>query len=84
MGIFGKKDVPGKFNQGDIGFTRKDLEKVFILKKLDLDPEDRNADLGPSYLVRGDKQFAFRLYECEILTLEEFMTKGEVKNDRQS
>ena len=83
IGLFSKKNEDTdevvskpKFRQGDMGFTRKDCEKVFILKCLSSDPEDRNADLGPSYLVRGNDQFTFKLYECEIMTLDEFIGKG--------
>lgn len=62
-----------KFKQGDIGFTLKDKEKVLILKCV-VDSDDRNSDLGPTYLVRGDRNICFRLYECEINTLDEAVT----------
>ena len=64
-----------KFTKGDIGFTLKDTEKVLILKQLDDGSCERNGDLGPSYLVRGEKQFCFKLYECEIQTLDEIAKK---------
>jgi len=76
---FGSKDEKeetmqkSKFNNGDIGFTLKDKEKVLILKCLGFDECGRNDDLGPQYLVRGEKQYAFKLYECEIKTLEEIV-----------
>lgn len=62
-----------KFKQGDIGFTLKDKEKVLILKCVE-DSDDRNSDLGPTYLVRGNGNKRFKLSECEINTLDEAVT----------
>lgn len=68
--VFSKKEE-NKFKKGDIGFTRKDKEKVLVLKCLGFDEGNRNEDLGPLYLVRGEKQYSFRLYEYELLSLDE-------------
>lgn len=64
------KNVNPKFQRGDIGFTVKDKEKILVLKCIGFQ-DDRNDDLGPSYLVRGDKNYTFCLYEFEIQTIDE-------------
>lgn len=74
MGIFTKKEEQSlKYKKGDIGFTLKDKEKVLILKRVVCENDERNADLGPTYLVRGEDRDIFKLYECEILTLDELV-----------
>lgn len=70
FGLGEKTPVP-KFQRGDMAFTDKDHEKVRILKPLPFDPEDKNADLGIMYLLRGNENKLFRLYECELKTLDE-------------
>lgn len=74
---FGKK-APGepapRFEPRDIAFTIKDREKVLILKVMDQSP-DRENDLGYKYLVRGDNNTVFKLFEMELMTFDEAVTE---------
>ena len=63
-----------KFSQGDIAFTKKESMKVMIMKPIECDDE-RNKDLGQRYLVRGDENKMFPLYEFELMDLDEVTAK---------
>jgi hypothetical protein len=60
-----------RFRRGEVAFTKKDHEKVVVLKPLNASEDDRNVDLGQLYLLRGNDNKIFRLYEFELLTAEE-------------
>lgn len=64
-----KKNEP-KFDKGDIAFTKKDSEKVIVMKEAAPD-SDRNKDLGRCYLIRGSDNKFRVLYEFELMTLDE-------------
>lgn len=54
------------YSKGTILQVKKDKEKVIVMKCLEKDELDPNKDLGPRYLLRGNDNKMFRLYEFEL------------------
>jgi hypothetical protein len=75
--MFKRTEAP-KFERGDLVFTKKDNEKVIIMKVADPD-DQRNSDLGLRYLVRGDGNKMFPLYEFELMTLDEYISSTQLR-----
>ena len=63
---------PPKFESFDIAFTKRDSEKVIILKPLPTE-EERNEDLGQRYLIRGQDNKTRPIFEGELISLEDAM-----------
>ena len=69
----------GKFNSGDIAFTKRDTEKVTILglaKKRE-NVSETYVDFGVEYIIRGADNRTRPIYELELMTLDEACDKVE-------
>ena len=67
-----------KYDNFDIAFTKRDREKVTVLKPIDSD-DDRNEDLGQRYLIRGQDNKTRPVFEGELMTFDEAMESAKPK-----
>ena len=75
MSIFSKNErekTSPKFRPGDLVFSKKDNEKLCILRVI-TDIDDRDADMGIEYVARGDDHKKKRIFEIELATLDEMV-----------
>lgn len=56
-----------KYAQWEVCYTKKDLHRIVVIRN---DIEMLDDDPAPIYLLRGDGNVRFKLYEGEILDLQ--------------
>jgi len=75
--MFGLRKI--KYDNFDIALTKRDHEKVTVLKPIESD-DGRNEDLGQRYLIRDQENKTRTVFEGELMTLDEAIEATKPKS----